>query len=86
MADKNNQHHIHKDRHPHKKPTPVGIEADSAMKSLSEALRISFIVLKLIMIALIIFFIGSGFRTVKPDERAFVLRFGKIRGTGEERV
>ena len=81
-----NHYHIHRDKEPDKKPANTGIETDSAMKSLSEALRISFIVLKLIMIALIIFFIGSGFRTVKPDERAIVLRFGKIRGTGEERV
>ena len=67
-------------------PRGGAVETDSATRSLTEALRISFVILKLIMIALIIFFIGSGFRTVKSDERAIVLRFGKIRGTGEERV
>ena len=80
------------DEHKKHKTEPIGEtkvgagETDSATRSLTEALRISFLILKLIMIALIIFFIGSGFRTLKSDERAIVLRFGKIRGTGEERV
>ena len=67
------------------KPVSV-IETDSATRSLSEALRFSFVILKLIMIVFIIFFIGSGFRTIKLNEMGIVLRFGKIRGTGEERV
>ena len=86
MTDRNHEHHIHGDEEPDEKPAVARVETDSAMDSLSEALRISFIILKLIMVALIIFFIGSGFRTVQPDEAAIVLRFGKIRGTGEERV
>ncbi|UCF43694.1 MAG: hypothetical protein JSV99_01830 [Planctomycetota bacterium] len=61
-------------------------ELDAAGKSLSEALRFSFIVLKVIMIALVIFFLASGLRTVGSDEQALVLRFGKIRGIGENRV
>ncbi len=85
MAGEHN-HHNHSDEESAQKSAAVRAEADSAMNSLSEALRISFIILKLIMVALIIFFIGSGFRTVQPDEAAIVLRFGKIRGTGEERV
>ena len=31
-------------------------------------------------------FIASGFRTVEPNEEALVLRFGKIRGVGEDRI
>lgn len=61
-------------------------ELDAAGKSLSEALRISFIILKIIMIVLVIVFLASGFRTVDTDEQALVLRFGKIRGVGEERL
>jgi membrane protease subunit HflK len=63
-----------------------GDELDAAGKSLSEALRISFIILKIIMIVLVGVFLASGFRTVGPDEEAIVLRLGKIRGVGEERV
>jgi len=59
---------------------------DAAGKSLSEALRISFIVLKVIMIVLVVAFLASGFKTVGSDEQALVLRFGKIRGVGEKRV
>jgi len=69
--------------------TPVeqqGGKLDAASKSLSDALRISFAILKVIMIVLVIVFLASGFRTVGPDERALVLRFGKIRGVGEDRI
>jgi len=61
-------------------------EFDAAGKSLSDALRFSFMILKVIMIILVIAFLASGFRTVGPDEKALVLRFGKIRGVTEERV
>jgi len=67
-------------------PKRPGDELDAAGKSLSEALRISFIILKAIMVVLVIIFLASGFRTVGSDERALVLRFGKIRGIGEERL
>jgi len=59
---------------------------DAAGRSLSEALRISFIILKVIMAVLILAFLASGFKTVGSDEQALVLRFGKIRGVGENRV
>ncbi|MFH1883761.1 MAG: SPFH domain-containing protein [Planctomycetota bacterium] len=61
-------------------------DLDAAGKSLSEALRISFIILKVIMAVLIFAFLASGFKTVGSDEQALVLRFGKIRGVGENRV
>jgi membrane protease subunit HflK len=61
-------------------------ELDAAGKSLSEALRISFVILKIIMIVLVGYFLVSGFETVGSDEQALVLRFGKIRGIGEERI
>ena len=63
-----------------------GNQLDAAGKSLSEALRISFVILKIIMIVLVIVFLASGLITVAPDEEALVLRFGKIRGVGEERL
>jgi membrane protease subunit HflK len=64
----------------------TGEELDAAGKSLSEALRISFAILKVIMLVLVVIFLASGFRTVGSDEQAIVLRFGKIRGVGEERL
>ena len=64
----------------------MGEDFDAAGRSLSEALRISFIILKVIMAVLIFAFLASGFKTVGSDEQALVLRFGKIRGVGENRV
>jgi len=61
-------------------------DLDAAGKSLSDALGISFIILKVIMAVLILAFLASGFKTVGSDEQALVLRFGKIRGVGENRV
>jgi len=61
-------------------------ELDAAGKSLSEALKTSFIILKIIMIVLVIAFLASGFKTVGSDEQALVLRLGKIRGVAEERL
>jgi len=63
-----------------------GDELDAAGRSLFEALRISFVILKVIMVVLVVVFLASGFRTVGPDEQALVLRFGRIRGVGEERL
>jgi membrane protease subunit HflK len=81
MAEQNNKELI-----PKSPQKPAGDELDAAGKSLSEALRISFIILKIIMIVLVVVFLASGFRTVEPDEQALVLRFGKIRGVGENRI
>ncbi|MHC4425505.1 MAG: protease modulator HflK [Planctomycetota bacterium] len=65
---------------------PAADELDAAGKSLSEALRISFIILKVIMIILVVAFLASGFETVDSDEQALVLRLGKIQGVGEKRL
>ncbi len=75
-----------KDTQKTKNNKQYGNQLDAAGKSLSEALRISFVILKIIMIVLVIVFLASGLRTVAPDEEALVLRFGKIRGVGEERL
>jgi membrane protease subunit HflK len=67
-------------------PVDVDEGLDAGSKSLAEALRISFALLKLVMVLLLILFVASGFFTVGPDEQALVLRFGKIRGFGEDRL
>ncbi len=53
---------------------------------LSNALKVSFVALKVIMGILVILFLGSGLRTVANNEKALVLMFGKIRGISEDRV
>lgn len=80
--DNKNDNHLNPD-----KPSEVlADEFDAAGKSLSEALRISFIILKVIMVVLIVAFLASGFKTIGSEEQALVLRFGKIQGVGEERL
>ncbi len=80
------QNHENKDTQHATRSTQYDTGFDAAGRSLSEALRVSFIALKIIMIVLVVFFLASGFRMVESDEQALVLRFGKIRGVGEERL
>lgn len=64
----------------------MGVELDPGFKALSRAMRLAFVVLTIIMVVLVVFFLISGFETVKSDEKALVLRFGKIHGVGEDRI
>ena len=84
MAEEDKQND--KDFQPQTSDKSKPVELDAAGKSLSEALSISFVILKVIMAVLILAFLASGFKTVGSDEQALVLRFGKIRGVGEGRV
>ena len=52
-------------------------------QALSEALRSSFGIVKLVMAILVVVFLASGFFTVGPQERAIILRFGKPVGVGD---
>jgi modulator of FtsH protease HflK len=60
---------------------PPAEEADS--QALSDALRSSFLIVKIIMVVLLVIFLRSGFFTVGPQERAIVLRLGRPVGEGE---
>ncbi|UCF14065.1 MAG: protease modulator HflK [Phycisphaerales bacterium] len=80
MAEENNVDDKNLDSVP--PAAPMGEELDAASRSLSEALRLSFVILKVIMIILVVAFLASGFETVGSDEQAIVLRFGKIREVG----
>ena len=53
---------------------------DPAAKSLTNALTVSFSILKIIMVILVVLFVLSGVFKVESYEQAIVLRFGKIRG------
>lgn len=50
---------------------------DPAQQSLAEALRLSFRILKLVMLIVVALFAVSGFFTVKQNQAALVLRFGR---------
>jgi len=56
--------------------TPV----DAGSQALSEALRSSFSIVKFVMVILVLVFLGSGFFTVGPQERAMIIRLGKAIG------
>jgi modulator of FtsH protease HflK len=86
MAHEHEHGHSHHHHEDDKFPELPLSEFDPGSKSLAEALRISFIVLKVIMILLVVVFIGSGFFTVDTSEKAIVLRLGKVRGVGEAAV
>lgn len=57
---------------------------DPGAQALSDALSSSFFLVKIMMGILIVVFLGSGFYTVGPQEKAVVLRFGKPVGEGED--
>ena len=59
---------------------------DKAYRFLSDALKASFTLLKIIMVVLLVLFLFSGLQTIDPYEKALVLTFGKISGEGEARI
>ncbi len=70
---------------PSREPLDVN-ELDTGGKALANALRVSFVLLKFIMIVLVIAYFASGIYTIEPDWQGLVLRFGKIVGTPQDRV
>jgi membrane protease subunit HflK len=79
-------HHDHDHDHKHHNDAPVEPEAllpeDTGSQALSEALRSSFAIVKVIMAVLVVVFLCSGFFTVGSQEKAIKLRFGKPIGEG----
>src|SRR5205823_9730152 len=63
-------------------PEPARGPEDASAQALSEALRSSFNIVKLLMGALLAAFILSGVFTVKPNQVAIKLRFGRALGVG----
>jgi membrane protease subunit HflK len=63
-------------------PPPEAVE-DAGSRALAEALRSSFIIIKVVMVILVLVFLFSGFFTVGTQEKAILLRFGKPVGTDE---
>ncbi|MGV3772096.1 MAG: protease modulator HflK [Verrucomicrobiales bacterium] len=73
---------------PTQTPPPGGesILEDTGSRALSEALRSSFVIVKVVMVLLVIVFLGSGVFTVPNQEKAIVLRFGKPVGEGDAQL
>jgi modulator of FtsH protease HflK len=76
--------HVHHDPAPPSPgaATPAGPETpdDSGSQALSEALKSSFAIVKVVMGALVLLFLASGIFTVGPQEKAIILRFGSPQG------
>jgi modulator of FtsH protease HflK len=83
MAE-SHEHHEHQHRRPAaaKKQAAENDVQDVSSRALSEALSSSFFFVKIVMVILVIIFLGSGMVIVGPQERAVVLRLGKVRGQG----
>ena len=62
----------------------IAQELDPASQSLAQALKVSFRLLGAIMVILIVVYVFTGIFTVKPDQQAVVLRFGKVVGARGE--
>ena len=70
------------DHHDHSQP-PLEAQ-DAGSQALAEALRSSFVIVKIAMAALVVVIFAAGFFTVGPQEKAVILRFGKPQGEGQK--
>lgn len=60
------------------RPAPVpDVPDDATSQALSDALKSSFAIIKILMIGLVVVFLFSGFFQVGTQEKAIILRFGK---------
>src|SRR5215471_2719148 len=57
---------------------------DAGSQALSEALRSSFGIVRVVMFVLVVVFLSSGFFQVGPQQRAMILRLGKPVGQGDK--
>lgn len=73
--------HHHHDAAP--EPPPEAPMEDSGTQALADALKSSFLVVRVVMAGLILLFFASGIFTVGPQEVAIKLLFGAPTGTGE---
>ena len=78
MSDHSHSHDDHDHRHAPETPVDAGSQA------LAEALRSSFAIVKFVMVALVLVFLGSGFFQVGPQEQAIILCFGKTVVQGKQ--
>jgi membrane protease subunit HflK len=67
-------------------PPPAPELEDAGSRALSEALRSSFAIVKVVMVVLVIVFFASGVFTVPAQQKAIILRFGRPVGVGEQQL
>ena len=70
------------DEHERLPATAPEISDDAGSQALSDALKRSFAIVKLVMAGLVVLFLFSGFFTVGPQQKAIILRFGTPVGDG----
>jgi membrane protease subunit HflK len=70
--------------HDHHDPLHPPEMQDAGSQALAEALRSSFVIVKIAMVALVVIIFAAGFFTVGPQEKAVILRFGKPQGEGQK--
>ena len=68
--------------HPPAAPPPE-VSDDAGAQALSEALKRSFAIVKVVMAGLVVLFLFSGFFTVGTQQKAIILRFGTPVGDGK---
>jgi membrane protease subunit HflK len=69
--------------HDHQSPVTPETQ-DAGSQALAEALRSSFVIVKIALAALVVIIFAAGFFTVGPQEKAVILRFGKPQGEGQK--
>lgn len=74
--------HGHHHHHDHESFEPT----DPAQKSLADAMHVSFMILKAIMVLMLIAYLATGVFRVEPQEKVVRLQFGKIVGEGGGKV
>ena len=68
----------------HGQPPAPATADDAGSQALEEALRSSFVIVKVAMALMVLVFIFSGFFTVGAQEKAVIMRFGKPVGEGQK--
>ena len=77
--------HDHEHQHTHEHPAPAPVTPDDAgSQALAEALHSSFAIVKVVMVLMVLAFFSSGFFTIGPQEKAVILRFGRLVGEDEK--
>lgn len=84
MNDHDHPHPHDEHGHTHASAPAPETPIDASSQALSEALRSSFAIVKVVMAALFVIFLCSGFFKVESNEQAIILRFGKPVGEGKK--
>lgn len=67
------------DNVPEQNPAPPSPDThDPAMKSLADALRVSFRLLSVLMVLFVVLFIATGFKSIQPQEAGIIKVFGRV--------